>query len=524
MAIQEGVSSVTGQQGRATELLRALLDIRRPCTEGASPEAILDRGAQIVAKTLGGEVRVYEFTDDRTALVDRRGGERLDPSAHPALKEALGRMGEPCGEQAAGGGDGSVCWVALRGCGPPIGALRLRREGELDVAEALFLQEAALLLGDAVERIRIEDDLREQQRRLRTLIHNLPGAVYRAEPGGDWDLCYLSEPIEGITGYERRELLEGRPPFLRLIHEADRARVRDEVERALRERTAFVVTYRIQAKDGEERWVWERGKGVFDSTGEAIALEGILFDVTEERRGARDEERLLQRLQEAVHLRDEFLLVASHELRTPLTPLNIELQRLLRVLPRERRDLVARVDRAFRQVDRLWRITEGMLDVSRIGAGRLQLELDVVDLGDLVREVVETFEEEAARRGVEVRVEAEEGVRGLWDNHRLRQVFENLVSNAIRFGAGRPVDVRVERRGDVARVTVRDRGIGIEPGQLEAIFQRYARAVSFREYGGLGLGLFLTRKLVQAHGGAVWAEHADGYGSTFIVELPWGVC
>lgn len=240
--------------------------------------------------------------------------------------------------------------------------------------------------------------------------------------------------------------------------------------------------------------------------------------------GEDEEERskLLEQLQRAVHLRDEFLLVASHELRTPLTPLTIELQMLERLL-REDHDLTLRVHRALRQVDRLSRMIEGMLDVSRISAGRLTLELEVVDLGGVVRAAIRRFEGEAERRGISFRIAAEPSVLGLWDCHRLEQVVENLVSNALRFGASQPVDILVRRAGDVARVEVVDHGIGIEAGQLETIFQRYARAVSFREYGGLGLGLFLSRKLVEAHGGRLWAEHGETHGARFVIEIPWGV-
>jgi PAS domain S-box-containing protein len=516
---------VSDQQEKATALLRALFEVRQACLDGIAPEAILDQGARIVAATLDADVRLFEYAQDRSTLLERRrgNGDGVSLAGEPKVMGALERPGELRLQVEEGGG--FTVWTALRGHGVPIGAMALRRQdgGSLDENEQLFLRDAALQLSVAVERTRIEADLREQQRRRRTLIHNLAGAGYRCDPAADQRISYLSEPIEAITGYQRARLLEGRPSFDDLILEDDRERVRGEVAQAIREKRSFLVTYRIRSKEGGERWIWEKGRGVPDPTGNVVAVEGLLLDITEERRGAEEEERLLRRLQEAIHLRDEFLLVASHELRTPLTPLNIELQMLLRILSEERSDLVVRVERALRQVDRLWRMTEGMLDVSRLSAGRLQLELDVVDLGELVEEVVSLFTKEARRRGIELRVEGEQGMCGFWDRHRLHQVFENLISNAVRFGAARPIDIRIERAGDVARVTVRDRGIGIEPGQLESIFQRYARAVSFREYGGLGLGLFLTRKLVEAHGGRVWAEHASGHGSTFVVELPWGV-
>ncbi|MCY1073247.1 hybrid sensor histidine kinase/response regulator [Archangium lansingense] len=241
------------------------------------------------------------------------------------------------------------------------------------------------------------------------------------------------------------------------------------------------------------------------------------------RRGALTLEnaRLYRESQEAIRLRDEFLAVAAHELRTPLTTLGLQLGTLVQRARRESSaDMVERLDRGLRQVRRLGTLVEMLLDVSRLSTGELPLSLEGMDLGELVREVLERFEAESQAMGCALRLEVAPGLVGLWDRMRVEQVVSGLLSNALKFGARQPVEVRVTSDGEVARVVVEDRGIGIPEEQLERIFERFGRAVSSRSYGGLGLGLYLARRAAEAHGGRVWAEQREGGGARFTLELP----
>ena len=231
--------------------------------------------------------------------------------------------------------------------------------------------------------------------------------------------------------------------------------------------------------------------------------------------------RLYRESQEAIRLRDDFLAVAAHELRTPLTTLGLQLSTLVQRARRESSaDMVERLDRGLRQVRRLGTLVETLLDVSRLSTGELPLSLEGVDLGELVREVLERFEAESQAVGCALRVELAQGLVGQWDRLRVEQVVSGLLSNALKFGARQPVEVRVEADEGVARVVVEDRGIGIPEAQLERIFERFGRAVSSRSYGGLGLGLYLARRGAEAHGGRVWAEQRVGGGARFTLELP----
>ncbi|ABS25926.1 CHASE domain-containing protein [Anaeromyxobacter sp. Fw109-5] len=234
-----------------------------------------------------------------------------------------------------------------------------------------------------------------------------------------------------------------------------------------------------------------------------------------------DTSRLYAAAQNAIRERDEFLSIASHELRTPLTSLALQSESLRARATRLGVEDVARKAEVIRRnVDRLARLVASLLDLSRITAGRLELEIESFDLAELARDVVGRFEDEARRAGCELVLSAPEPVPGSWDRLRLDQVLTNLVSNAIKYGPNQPVEVRVEGHGERAIASVRDRGIGISPEDQARIFGRFERAVSKRSYGGFGLGLWIVREIVESLGGTVRVESAPGEGATFTVELP----
>jgi PAS domain S-box-containing protein len=239
-----------------------------------------------------------------------------------------------------------------------------------------------------------------------------------------------------------------------------------------------------------------------------------------------DNARLYREAQRAIRARDEFLSIASHELRTPLTPLQLQVQSLRRMLSRPAgvapEALAAKVEVAERQVERLGALVSNLLDISRITARRLGLELEQVDLTEVVREVALRSSEQLRRAGCELALDAEAPLVGRWDRLRLEQVVTNLLHNAMKYGAGKPIALTVSAEGDQARLVVRDQGIGIAPKDQRRIFLRFERAVSERHYGGFGLGLWISRQIVEAMGGTIGVQSALGRGATFTVRLPRG--
>jgi signal transduction histidine kinase len=180
------------------------------------------------------------------------------------------------------------------------------------------------------------------------------------------------------------------------------------------------------------------------------------------------------------------------------------------------------VELAFRQGTRLAKLIDDLLDVSRIEAGHLRLDLSDVDLCALVDEVVGRLQGDLERTRCSVKVHGDGPVVGKWDRSRIDQVVTHLLSNAIKFGAGTPIDVFLDRKQGVARLSIRDHGIGIEPAEHDRIFGRCERAASERHYGGLGLGLYLCRGIVEQHAGSIRCESEPGAGSSFTIELPLG--
>jgi signal transduction histidine kinase len=238
--------------------------------------------------------------------------------------------------------------------------------------------------------------------------------------------------------------------------------------------------------------------------------------------GVLENARLYQQAQEAIRVRDEFVALASHELRTPLAGLLASADGIVRLIQKSARpgDAILRLaEIVSRQVQQLNRLTERILAAAQL-VGHPTLEPELMDLVQLVRQVARSLEGLARRTGSRLVVHAGEPVMGRWDRGRLEQVFSNLLGNAIKFGGAKSIEATVSSRDDTASVTVQDHGIGIAADRLGALFQRFQRAVSARNFGGLGLGLYVVRVIVEAHGGTVRAESQLGEGATFIVELP----
>jgi PAS domain S-box-containing protein len=231
-----------------------------------------------------------------------------------------------------------------------------------------------------------------------------------------------------------------------------------------------------------------------------------------------DNARLYRGVREALRARDDFLSVAAHELRGPATSLRLSVESIRsgNVPPSLMQKSLDICDRSVRKIARF---IDELLDVSRARAGILQLDFEDVDLGEATREAASHLSHELTRSGSSLSITADPKVVGRWDRSRLEQVVTNLLGNAIKFGQGKPIEVMVRRTKGRAQLVVRDQGLGIPLDRQQAIFEPFERAVSARHYGGLGLGLYICKSIVEALGGTLAVQSEPGHGSTFTVEL-----
>jgi len=244
-------------------------------------------------------------------------------------------------------------------------------------------------------------------------------------------------------------------------------------------------------------------------------------DVSERKR-IEDKARLWRKARDEVRERDEFLSIASHELRTPVAALQLQLQMLQRAahgsveLPRA---VEGKLDALERQTRRIGVLVGELLDVSRMRLGRLELAFEPGDLSELARETVLQLHDEIERSGSRLLLDLAP-TSGRFDRLRLEQVITNLLTNAAKFGRGKPITLHVAPDGERARIRVTDHGIGISTDDQSRVFERFERAVTSEHFGGLGLGLYIARQIVEAHGGEIRVESAPAAGTSFVVLLP----
>jgi PAS domain S-box-containing protein len=364
-----------------------------------------------------------------------------------------------------------------------------------------------------VQDISVEKAHEAQLQRWEQLFQHAGWGVAMTEPGTH-RLLAVNPAFASMHGYSVDELL-GRPLTDCLAPES-------HVELAASSAAAGDGHHQYETihlrQDGSRFPCLTESSEFRDESGKLIYYAANFQDITERKRDEAE-------LRAAIATRDEFLSIASHELRTPLTALSLQLDGLERTLARSpespERDRTARkVAMAVRQADRLASLIDGLLNVSRLATGSFRLELEAFDLVGLVHEVAQRFDEEAERTGSAVSVQVPHAVLGRWDRSRVDQALTNLLSNALKYGAGSPIDIVLADHAERVSITVRDQGIGIAPEDRERVLGRFERAVSSSHYGGLGLGLYIANEIARAHGGSIVIDSQPGKGATFTLTLP----
>lgn len=382
----------------------------------------------------------------------------------------------------------------------------------------------------------IVDDLPENLRALDALIRGEGRLVYQASSGDealalmlehDFALAILDVQMPGMDGFELAELMRGteRTRAIPIVFVSAAGR---ELNYAFKGYETGAVDFLYKPLDSDA----VRSKvNVFVTLDQQRRQMQRQMAAIE--RSRQEQETLLrelnqtqEELQRSLRMRDEFMSLVAHELRTPLNTLFLEAQ--MRSLQLKRGTLAtikpdqfeAMIKRDERQIKAMIRLIDDMLDVSRMRSGQLSIRPGQVQLMDLLERVVSDLSLQAAATGCKLSLQPHPPVEGCWDEFRIEQVVVNLLTNALRYGGGQPVEVSVQYADDTVRIDVRDEGKGIAQSDLERIFEPYERGARNGEPKGLGLGLYISRQLAISHGGELRVTSKPGEGSTFSLILP----
>ena len=377
---------------------------------------------------------------------------------------------------------------------------------------------------DVTQQQQAVEGLKESERSKSVLLSNLPGMAYRCEyMNHQWEMTYISEGCYDLTGYHPDELRKNNQSLKALILPENiilpdyREELWEKWLRMMREQRVFRSEYPIRTADQQIRWVWEQGRIITDELGRVEALECFITDITE-RREAEEKNRQLDRL------KDEFLANTSHELRTPLNGIIAIVESLLKGIGGP---LSVNQEKNLKLVQvsarRLASLVNDILDFSQIRHHDIRLHLRSADLFSHVKLIIELLQPQTAEKEIRLINDVSPDCPAvLADENRLSQILFNLIGNALRYTENGDIHISASVRNEMLAITVQDSGIGIPEDRLKSLFEYYEQAglAPEYEYSGTGLGLPISRKLVELHGGEIWVTSQVGKGSRFTFTLP----
>ncbi len=382
---------------------------------------------------------------------------------------------------------------------------------------------------DITERKKSERAVKESEEQFRSLANSMSQLAWIADTNG-W-IYWYNERWYDYTGTTLEEMQGW--GWQKVQHPDHLERVLEYVKEGWKRPEPMDITFPIRSKSGEWRWFLTRAVPIRDHNGKVIRWFGTNTDIQEQKE---TQEALVKAsleamvtenaLKEAVRSRDEFLSIASHELKTPLTSLTLQNQIRNRQIAKGKTaqfapEVLPKIfESDLKQLLRLNRLIDDMLDIARIRTGKLELNREPVDLCEVTKDVVERLNPQIVESGCDVSFKFCEQTIIDGDAFRLEQAITNLIINAIKYGQGKPVAIEVGRDPRMAFFKITDQGMGISAQDQKRIFGRFERAVSASDVSGLGLGLAIANDIVAAHKGQILVESEIGKGSVFTIEIP----
>jgi PAS domain S-box-containing protein len=473
--------------------LREVLDVLEEGVAILGPDGVVEYvnpSGERILRLAPGEVLGCRLMDFRWEIVDLE-GRPLPRESLPTLR-AL-ETGEPVGPRVVGMTSNAVpelAWVE-------VSARPLRGPGEKAPHSTVTS------FRDITDRVRAVEALRESERRYHTLAQSVPVGIFHTD--SQHKVTWANRAWTDITGLSLEESLgDG---WARAVHPEDREGIFEAWRAAVAAGAPYRREHRFVRPDGDVRWVICRAVEQLDEHGTSLGRVGSVTDITDAKAAAT--------------AKDQIIGLVSHELRAPIISIRGGLTFLKPHLGDAGEEAGRFFDMAVRNAELLERLVRDLLDIERLQAGHLGMEMVPVVLSDLLEEVRGVIFPQAAECGVTLREPAPSAVVVTADKDRLMQVFTNLLSNAVKFSEpGGEVWMDVASSPDTVTVGVHDRGRGIAPEDHQRIFELFTQVAGAGETAGAGLGLAISRAIVKGHGGRIWVESALGQGASFYVSLP----
>lgn len=385
-----------------------------------------------------------------------------------------------------------------------------------------------LLEKEIIQRTKAEKDLKENELTLSNLISNLPGMVYRCALDENYTMDFVSEACTRITGYAPDDFIGNKLiSFNDLIYPEYRQPIWDKWQKAMTDNSVFESEYPIKTVRGETKWIWERGRCIFDEKGQVQFLEGYIDDITEKKRNERELIRAKEKAEESERLKSVFLANISHEIRTPMNGILgfAELLKEPDLSPENHKEFISTIEV---NLYRMLNIISDLIEISKIEAGEMILKTSTTNVNTLLHKLHDEFKTKINGKNIQLDFYCglpDEKSSLVTDNIKLNQILSKLLMNAIKFTEEGKITFGYHQKEKGLEFFVSDTGPGIQPDVKDMIFERFMQADqgATRKYEGIGLGLTISKAYVEQLGGTIKVESEPGKGSTFLFELPFEI-